>query len=278
MPIVEQLVDAIGRHREQPLSLAFDLVIVLLAVETEDASGQIADCLYRVIFLMLRIHQVEQRLAAPLKLQGRQMVFHQETEPAMEVVQGKSRRGQLAGPALDGRQIFLLHGPIQFCQTIARPIRVVGKPNGDKIVRPSGAGSSGCIELPGLFRQLVRQFCRRTIQHGFVFQVDLQAALVPSEVLCCRFETGPVKIIQRRQPRSGSAVQVAHLFGYGVVNVAGANYGDASGSQRIAAAQENRPAGTHALLDQGGQFVQIAGAILPRGGRSSHRSRSSMVV
>ena len=187
---------------------------------------------------MLRIHQFEQRLASPLKLQGRQLVFRQETEPAMEVVQGESCRGQLAGPAPESRQILSASrpDPILSDNSPANPCR--GRsPMG---ARPSGQAvqaAAVCIELPGLFRQLVRQVCRRTIQHDFVFQVDLQAALVPSEILCCRFETGACQD-NRASPASfrGRRPGRPLVLRYGFVNVTGADYGDATGSPRIAAA------------------------------------------
>ena len=59
------------------------------------------------VFRVPRIDQFEQRLASLLKLQGRQLVLRQETEPAMEIVQGESCRCQLARPAVQRRQILL---------------------------------------------------------------------------------------------------------------------------------------------------------------------------
>ena len=105
--------------------------------------------------------------------------------------------------------------------------------------RPSGQVVQAAVvleELLGLLCQLVPQVCRRTIQREFVFQVDLQSPLVPSEILHCRFALEPVIEIERHQPRSGTAVQVSGLSRRGSMNVTGANDGDASGSPRITAA------------------------------------------
>ena len=83
---------------------------------------------------------------------------------------------------------------------------------------------------------------RLAIRLGFIFQEDLQAVLVPIEVLRRRLELGPVQIIKRRQPRPGAAVQVTHLSRQHSLYVAGVRHWNATRSQRITTAQQHRPA------------------------------------
>src|SRR5437867_12624963 len=91
-------VEPIRRHRKQSLRLAFDFVIVSQPIEAEHPGGKLADGGLRIVRLMQHLRAVEQRLALLLKIERIEMILHEKSEPAMQIIEREGRLGELTGP------------------------------------------------------------------------------------------------------------------------------------------------------------------------------------